>query len=269
MGNELKFRYVVFTLLFVGLLNNVFGGWIITEESTDKFNNRSVQTTFIEGNYIRHETPTSIAIIDLDSSKITMVFSQYKTYWKGTAEDLRRSTVLAYDKELETMLAGIPDYQRKELDSIYAELRNEILNPKERDNKYEIDILKTDNTDSIIGYNAVKYNVMIDSVLKESIWFTNVISPYKGIDTEKMIAFMEQVNPAAKSNLSTSEEYIKMWSSGIILKTVGRTNVEIGYTTTVTNIREVVIPSELFKPPANYMFAELRDILNMVPVNSN
>ena len=63
-------------LIFIILLSNfAFAGWVITEESTDSYGNKQIQTTFIQDNFIRHETLSSIAIILLNRLRVWSIFS--------------------------------------------------------------------------------------------------------------------------------------------------------------------------------------------------
>lgn len=270
MRKVLNIKMLCVTVLLVVISLNAIGGWVITEESTDKFNNKQIQTIFIEGNRIRHETPTSIAIIDLDSSKITMIFSQYKVYWKGTTEELRLSSVEAYDAQFENLLAGIPEYKRKELDSVYKEIRGQLLDTEHEKSDYEIIISQTDKKDTIHDFLVDEYEIFHDSSLVEIMLHTSDISPYKDIDVEKMIGFMTQLNAlTAQGTLTSSDEYNKFMRNGLIMKSAEYINGEIAYNTIVTNVREVNIRRDFFEPPHNYRPAMLRDIFNMIPINED
>ena len=62
-------------ILIILLLNiTVHGGWIITEVITDNGGNNTIQTTFIQDNFIRHETVSSMAIINVEIKTITIIF---------------------------------------------------------------------------------------------------------------------------------------------------------------------------------------------------
>lgn len=270
MRKVLKPKVLYIAVLFVLITTNAIGGWVITEESSDKFNNKQIQTIFIEGNLIRYETPTSIAIIDLDSSKITMIFSQYKVYWKGTAEELRLSSVEAYDAQLENLLAGIPEYKRKELDSVYKEIRSQLLDTVRIKSVVEISISETDKIDTIHDFLVNEYHIYHDSSLVESIWHTDEISPYQNIEVEKMVEFMTQLNAfTTQGTLTSSEEYNRFLRNGLIIKSSEYVGENIIYNTIVTNVREVNIIREFFEPPRNYRAAKLRDIFNMIPIEEN
>ena len=78
MSKIATFR-IIQSLIFILVFNFMAqAGWVITEESTDSYGNKMIQTIFIQDNFVRYETPSSIAIIDLEKKQITLVFPQYQ-----------------------------------------------------------------------------------------------------------------------------------------------------------------------------------------------
>lgn len=266
MLNGLLLRTLLTITLLVLTSITVFGGWVITEESIDSYGNKAIQTTFIQDNFIRHETVTSIAIIDLEKKLITIVFSQYKLYWSGTIQELKESSMEVYDRQMEQMLVGLPESARAEFDSIYSNLREQALDTNDLKPERNIKVIKTDVEEEIIGYKALKYNILIDSVLVESVWHTDEIKPYNDINIKNMIAFINQLNPgSSKGSISQTEEYLELLKSGILLKSVEQLPDGNSYELNVTNVRETDIVLDFFDPPVNYMKASFSDILNLMP----
>ena len=259
-------RVLSLLILVIIFQVSVYAGWLIIEESTDRFGNKLVQTTFIQDNLIRYETPSSIAIIDLNNNIITMVFSLHKVYWSGTTNELRMSTVDIFDNQMEQMLIGIPEYKRKELDSIYIKVRQQLLDSSVYVTNKNIAIVKTNVQEDLLGYNAVMYNIMVDSALKESMWHTTDVQPYNDINIGNMISFMNQLNQGiGNGNISQTKEYLDLLRSGMMLKSVEYLSDSNSYQTIVKNIREVEIVPDFFLPPKNYRKAALSDILNLMP----
>lgn len=254
-----------FLIIFVLLHGVAYAGWVITEESTDSFGNRLIQTIFIQDNLIRHETPSSIAIIDLNNKTITIVFSQHRVYWSGTALDLKLSTIDVYDRQLEKMLAGLPDYKRKELDSIYFEIKQQMLDSSDYVADREITVVETDEKQEMLGYNAVKYKILVDGVVRETVWHTTGVKPYNDIDINSMMTFMRQLNQGT-GRIAQTTEYLNLLKRGMLLKSIEMLPDSNKYETTVTNIREINIVPDFFLPPKNYRKASLPDILNLMPV---
>jgi len=262
-------RVILFLLLLALLPVGLFAGWVITEESTDPFGNRLIQTTFIQNNLIRHETPTSIAIIDLDNKIITMVFTQYRVYWSGSSDELMQNTMEIYDNQMESMIVGLPETQRKELDSIYNSIKDQMLDSTDFAANQNISVVETDLAQEILGYIAVKYNIIKDSTVIESVWHTTEVQPYNDIDIDNMISFMRQLNQGSvQGNISQTTEYLNLLRRGMLLKSVEFFPDSSKFETTVTNIREINIALDFFLPPDNYRKAELADILNLIPVDA-
>lgn len=256
-------RFLMLFLLFPG---GAYAGWVITEESTDSYGNRLIQTTFIQNNLIRHETPSSIAIIDLNNKTITIIFSQYRVYWSGTTYDLKLNTIEVYDKQLEQMLVGLPDYKRKEMDSIYLRIKQQMLDSNDYAISQEIKVVETDIKQEILGYNTVKYNILVDSIIRESIWHTTDVKPYNDIDIDNMISFMRQLNQGSgQGSIAQTKEYLNLLRNGMLLKSIELLPNSNKYETVVTNIREINIAPDFFLPPKNYRKAALSDILNLMP----
>ncbi len=259
---------VILTFLLLLSYFISYAGWVINEKSTDAFGNNSVQTTFIEGNLIRHETVSSIAIIDLEKKEVTIIFSQYRVFWKGTTAELKRSTVEAYDKQIEEMMIGLPTSVVKELDSIYLGIRAQMLDTTLRFKDADIDVIETDISDLILDYNCNKYDIIVDSTLTESIWHTTEIKPYNEVNIQNMLAFLKQMNSISGGNVSQTSKYLELMNNGLLLKSVEYRSDTVFQTVEVTNVREIHIPAEFFKPPPGYRQATFSDILNLMPIVS-
>lgn len=268
MTDKLPLKSLFSIILIIFSSHCMLAGWVITEESTDLYGNKAIQTTFIQDNLIRHETQQSIAIIDLEKKLITIVFAQFKLYWQGTAKELKESSLEALEKQMEQMLLSLPPSSRSEFDSIYSEVKNQIMDTTSDMLNRDVQVLTTEIEEEVFGYGCLKYNILIDSVLTESIWHTSEIQPYSDINLKDMISFMNQLSPGGgKGNVNQSEKYIDLMKSGIILKSEEFINDKSQYVTVVTNIRETRIVPDFFAPPVNYRPASFVDILNLMPVS--
>lgn len=245
---------------------NISAGWVITEQSTDPFGNNFIQTVFIQDNLIRYETPSSIAIIDLNNNFITIVFSQYRVYWSGTIYELKTSSLESYEKQIEEIIAGLHPSEREELDSIYLMFKHQLMDTIVTQPTNNFVLVKTDDNDEILGYQAIKYNIVSDSTLVESVWYTEEIQPYNDIDIHKMNSFMQQMSPASnRSKLTQTIEYVNLLKNGMLLRSVEFSPEGDTFEVVVTNIRNISIVPEFFLPPDNYQKAELTEILNLMP----
>ena len=245
-------------------------GWVITEESSDKFGNMTIQKTFIQNNYIRYETPTTIAIVDLNIGIITIIFSQHKAYWSGTSDELLQSTLSIYDNELEKMIVRLPKNDRNELDSIYQNIRTQMLDSSNDSISEMISVKKSNDIDTVYDYGTVKYDVFFDTLLIESVWYTDDLVPFKELYLSDMIKFEHQVEQIpSKGSITQTHEYYELLKSGMILKSVIYSPDSNNLQTIVTNIRNTNIVTDFFKPPSNYIKTSLYDALYMMTDKSD
>ena len=258
-----KLGILFFLLLIYG---NISAGWVITEQSTDPFGNKSLQTVFIQDNLIRYETPSSIAIIDLNNNSITIVFSQYRVYWSGTIRDLKASSLESYERQMEGLIAGLHPKERAELDSIYHALKQQLMDTTVAQPNNRFDLVETDESYEILGYHANKYNIVADSTLVESVWYTEEIQPYNDIDMHNMNSFMQQMNPTSnRSKITQTSEYVNLLQNGMLLKSFEFSPEGDTFEVVVTDIRNITIVPDFFIPPENYKKASMSEILNLMP----
>lgn len=258
-----KLQFLILLILMPGI---VYAGWVINEESKDPFGNRLIQTIFIQNNLIRYETPSSIAIIDLNNDFITIIFSQYRVFWSGTIDELKASSLETYKRQMEEILAGLPPGERKEYDSIYLAMEKQIPDTSNfvPDDKFKL--VETNNKEEILGYSTIKYNILKDNIVIESIWHTTEIQPYRDINIHNMLSFMQQLNPTSgRGALTQLDEYFELIDSGMLLKSVEFLPEGYTYETIVTNIREVNIVHDFFLPPKNYRKTALSDLPDLMP----
>lgn len=258
-----KLRFLILLLLIPG---GTFAGWVITEESKDPFGNKLIQTIFIQNNLIRYETPSSIAIIDLNNDFITIIFSQYRVFWSGTIAELKASSLETYKRQMEEIIVGLPPSERKKFDSIYLEMEKQMLDTTNLLPSNKFKLVETNNKEEILGYGTIKYNILKDSILIESIWHTTEIQPYNDINIHNMMSFMQQLKPTSGRGILTQiDEYFNLLKSGILLKSVEFLPDGKTYKAIVTNIREVNIVPDFFLPPKNYRKTALTDIIDLMP----
>ncbi len=249
--------------MFIGLSSNqLVAGWVISEVSSDKYDNKQYQTTFIQNNMIRFETQSSVAIIDLKTGNITLLFGLYRLYWQGSIKEFKESTLEIYEQKLHNIIMTAPPSQKIIAQDIIAELRKQYeTNDVDTINNISLKIIKTNIIDTISGFKSIKYNIVVDSSFVESIWITDSINPYSDIDIESMISFTKELNPGKNGNsIEGSNEYLNIIKQGLATKSEEITP-EGNITTIVSGVIETNINPELFLPPPNYRKAQLAEIM--------
>ena len=276
-----KAVFIGFALFISTALQTVRAGWYITEQSNDRFGNQSFNATFIRDSIIRFDRPTSISIINFNSKVITLIFAQHRAYWQGTAEELNRITTGMARQQLTKLLAYAPENQKQQIKKAIEAFNRNQEKPDSLRTYSRVEVRATGETDTLSGYPAKKYDIRIDSILKQQIWVTQKVKPYPDSIIDKITSFSKAMSPFALENsLSHSPGYMKLLHSGYILKSVNYTSDGNKIVTTVTQIKKTKIPDALFQIPPGYVKSSLSNIMildmknnvldpkNMAPENS-
>ncbi len=255
-------------LLFAGP-QQLKAGWVISEQSNDAFGNRSFYTTFIQDSIIRFDKPTSISIINFNSKLVTLIFAQHRSYWQGTANDLSRTTTQMAEQQLQKLLAYAPTNQKEKIKQALESFKKRDETPDSLRVFPEVTVKRTGKTDTIIGYPAAEYEIIIDSVVKQLVWVTQKVKPYHEADIDRIMSFSKALNPfAIENSLSHSKEYLKLLEKGLILKSVNYTSDGNKLVTQVKEIRQMNIPVAIFQIPAGYMETSIENVM-ILDTNNN
>lgn len=240
-------------------------GWVISEVSEDNYGNKSYQTTFIQNNVIRFETQSSIAIIDLKTSIITVVFSNHKLYWQGTITDFKKSTMEVFEQKLQNIVATAPPEQKELAKELIEQIREENnLNVDSLQSKAKINIKYSGIKENIAGFNTKKYEIYSSDSLVEYIWVTDSLKPYKDIDLESMISFTNQLKPSnINSTVEGTDQYLDLIKNGLAVKSTRTLRKYEQLTTTVSSVLQTNINEDFFSPPPTYRKAKLIEIMLM------
>ena len=237
-------------LLFAGP-QQLKAGWVISEQSSDAFGNKSFYTTFIQDSIIRFDKPTSISIINFNSRLVTLIFAQHRSYWQGTAADLKRTTIQMAEQQMQKLLAYAPINQKEKIKQALESFKNTDEISDSLRTFPEVTVRRTGKTDTIIGYPATEYEITIDSVVKQYVWVTQKIKPYHEAGIKRIMAFSKALDPfAIENSLSHNKDYLKLLENGFILKSVNYTSDGNKLVTQVKRIRQMNIPVAIFQIPA-------------------
>lgn len=244
---------------------NAHAGWVISKETSDHFGNKSYQTVFIEGNLMRFETPSSISIFNLDDQKITLIFAQHQAYWQGTAAQLRRQIFDIADRQMQELIQHAPPGQQDTLRKMYKiekMKRENNMNDTLRSELPRVSIVKTNQTETILGYPTRKYQVNLDSVLVEEIWVTNSVNPYSKLNLKAMVKLIRAIDPVSGNAFSTkSSKYDSLLYHGLVLKKIRFLPDGDKQVSVVKRIRKVNINETIFEIPANYMESNIQEVM--------
>jgi hypothetical protein len=257
--NTIISKQNVFVLLIIGFSFLFSGtlfantGWYIVEKSEDRFGNSSFQSTFIQNGLIRIENAQSIFILDLRLEKITLVFPQKMSFWSGNHDTLRLAFISAAEVQLRTTIAQLPEQEREAAQNEFEK----IMSAMKSDSVFhqlpnQISISKNQQDLSLLGYHSTGYDIKIDTVIYEKVWFTDSVKPYSTEDI-RQIARMTKIftKPSVVSFYRASEEWFNLMQNGFIMKSIVPTDIGESITL-VDSMKEIEIPTVLFEPPADY-----------------
>jgi len=110
----------------------------------------------------------------------------------------------------------------------------------------------------------VKFDILLNDTVVESIWITDSINPYKDIDIESMVSFTNQLKPFEDNNtIEGSDAYLNLIKTGLAVKSQEVNPIGGFYTTIVTSVIETNINNEIFMPAEGYRKAKLAEIMLM------
>ncbi len=240
----------------------VKAGWYITEQSHDKFGNRSFSSIFIRDSIIRFDHPTSISIMNLNDTSVTLIFAQHRAYWHGTVAQLNRATSQMALEQLTKLLAYAPEQKKQEIKKAIAAFKKKQSTPDSLQQSPKVQVVNTGKSDTLLGYRATLYNIVIDSTLKQKVWVTRKVHPYHDTDINKILSFSRAMSPfAIENSLGHSKAYMALLRSGYILKSINYSSDGNTLVTTVTQIKKTKIPPAIFQVPPGYVESSLENIM--------
>ncbi len=260
-----RYKITGLFLLMIVFLVPARAGWVIMEQTKSNFGPSGFQTTFIQNNKVRFETETSIAILDLNTQQVMMIFPQYKAYWSGTAAQFRESTFEAFDTHMQAVVANAPAEDKEMYRKLYDDFKKQWKEQKSDTIMPDVRIHATGKTDTILTYVAKEYQVVVNDSVREFLWVTNEINPYDEVDYRKMVSFTQSLNPFdTEAKITATNAYLNLISKGMLLKSVEKHGV-MEITTEVTMIKHVDFDEAIFEAPVGYRKAGIAEIMQMAP----
>jgi hypothetical protein len=260
----MSIKYLSLLLISFLLSSTVTAGWVISEVSSDRFGNKSYQTTFLQNNKVRYESDLSVAVIDIDKELITLIFPLQKVYWEGSADDFKKGTLEAFDKQMKAMIRQSDPDQKETYQQFYDEILKKINSTDTLEIETHITVEALEGEAKIGEYNTRAYNIYIDSVLNEKIWITFDKTPFKNVNLKKLMALTKKMSPMNSGlSVTNSNSYINLVQRGMGVKTEKYINGQPATTTSITLVREGPIPDSFFSAPPLYRKASIAEVLEM------
>ena len=261
---KIKFIAATILLLLFPFVQSM-AGWIIREKTSNSLGVVSYQTTFIQHNKVRFESETSIAILDLNSKNVMMIFPQFKVYWEGSAEAFRKSTMDAFDLHMQQVVANAPREDKEMYQKLYDNFKSHWEQKNPDSLHLSVKINATGKQDTLLKYPVSEYQVVVNDSVKEYVWVTQSVNPYDEVDAAKMVSFTKSLNPFdEEAKITATKAYTDLIAKGMVLKSE-EVHKRVKVITAVTMLKHVDFDDSIFNAPFGYRKAAVEEILQMSP----
>ncbi len=262
----IRIKTIGFAIVVIFLpIMQVFGGWLIVEQKSDRFGNFGMQSTIISGQKVRIEHQTSTFIFNLDSSLTTVILPRQKVFWRGHHDSLGEALYRQLEIQISLMIAQLPE---KERDKVAEEVRflTALMRTHQPDSLLpeHFRIKATDSIKQILNYQCRKYLFSVDSTVVEEIWMTSEVKPWDQIDLRRLNQMMRLFSkPNLYSAYRVSEEWLAMLENGLLMRSVAINSLGNSLME-VSAVRQTNVRDDVFLPPPDYRKAGVEEMLNIL-----
>jgi hypothetical protein len=268
------------TAILLGLLlaipATVRAGWVSDWTNTavkpngDPLDKQSVTMAIANGR-VRMQQPNVVTLIDYNTDRFTMINPTKHTYWTGTIDDYVKHVGQNRQETMRKQLGTQGLHSRKLQNATSGEYKPPKIDVAKLP---PVSVTKTDVTERIAGYDAVKYEARANGELFQEFWVAPSLNVSSDLDPTRYFAGQEKLSAgmAGKSGplfnaLYRDPEYRKLLDSGFILKVV---NHHIGgqFERVATSMRQADVPATEFEVPADYRRVSISDVLSTPPQGS-
>ncbi|OFX20633.1 MAG: hypothetical protein A2041_07690 [Bacteroidetes bacterium GWA2_31_9b] len=247
---------------------NVYAGWIITQRTYDSdegVGSALVETVYLQDNIMKVVQGEMITLFNLNTETITLMSTAKKVYWVGNVAnyktDMKSAINQVMNEQLKNASADKQEMIKKVFEGMIASVDNPMQSKSNQPKNYTLEITKTNESQKIAGYTAVKYKVLVNNELKEEAWLSESNRAQDVLDINKFYNLFSDFTAQAGTTefYQMHEKYLEFARKGFPLKSV---NYYGGYETIseVTKLDKEKIDSLVFTIPADYKKASLMEI---------
>ena len=259
-----RYKFIRLFFLFSIMMTSYqsFCGWIISEKSTDEKGNSQVQTIRVQNNLIRFDDDATLTVFDLNEQSVIIAFKGKKIFWSGSLQEFKDGITGAFRKQMQYLINNAPEDQRYYFENLFQNYLETISRQPEK-KQVDLKIKELESGIMIKGFKTNKFNVYVNDTLKETLWITEQINPYAGIDMEKLLAFNKELSPFDEHNsYALTAGYLDLIKKGMTVRSVIHYTGHEKITTEVKEIQKIDLQPEEFGPPQGFRKVELTELLN-------
>jgi len=249
-------------------------GWII-EWSTSATNNKGANmasqaaTQSIAGNRVRLEQPHIVTLVDYGQDRFTLINPNKQYFWSGTTDQYLQDMTAARAKGVQDRMGNLKgvmggDKEAKAKKDPAARAVDPATLPP-------VSVSATGTTETIAGYEAVKYEVRVGGDLYEEVWIAP-LDLSADLDGARFMAQQQKLAAArsgksaaaASSAVYRNPEYAKLFEKGLALKTISH-HAAGTFERKATAVKQAELPVATFEVPESYRKVRLSDLLDPPP----
>jgi len=226
-------------------------GWEIVYRIDDPEGWIRYNVMLIEDNTLKYTAGGGSYIYNSNKGDFTFIVDDNQSYWTGNIAEFRPALDTAMTKILDDILTKIPESQHEIYEQFLNDLTLMYSSPiREIVDSVKIDIINTGLIVEIAGFEANKYEIIVDDQIVEMVWVTMDLDVSSDFDPQKIIMVMNQVESNIGNNIiyKYTNEYLDFFNSGYTLKS----EITGGEIATVIKAQQKEIKVEEFSIPENY-----------------
>jgi len=217
----MKTRNALATVIIPAVAAQLNAGWMIEQSTTLPDGKQTSEALYIQNNKMAM-TGEAHVIFNLETLEMTMIMPEEKMYMKWTPE------------MMESMSKMAPEWHGT------------------------VEVKKTSDTETIAGYEATKYQVLVDGKLDQEIWISKDLDLTSDLNLEKFNHMSEMRMP--KATFQSSPEYQDLMNMGYPLREV-QFQSDGKFITEVTKIEKKTISASQFEVPAGYQEMDMQHMM--------
>ncbi len=259
-------------ICFFALTGPASAGWVIDQAAKGDREGHKHQT-MLQANQMKWVVldsdgkPLSASIMDLNAETFTHVNYREQSYITSTVQEYVETIQGAMKKAsgaMEEAMKKVPPEQRKKMEEMMSSRMSPGSAACPEPKKYEF--RKTGQQDTIAGYKAAGYEMVVDGKPKSEFWIAKDITAWKELDPKKLERFMTDLTktvsrcgPGQRGQAGLGRDQAwKLAGEGYPVRTVDR---EGQTKTEVVKAESRSIPASEFQPPANFTKKTLSDMM--------
>lgn len=256
---DMKAKVILSLFIVLFLTSQAFAGWMVESVNRDTNGEETTEILYVQKNKMKSVGPEMIMITDLDKNLLYIVNPkpEFKIYWSGTPEEMRKGIEEMTKQMEEAYLKNMSPEQREQYKQYKESMKEK---PKEPATKKKFEVKKTSEKAIVAGYPTRKYQVWVNGELKEELWISSKIKIKDEIDLNKLEKFKEAMSgPEEEESYESSPEYMALMEQGIPLKSINYSN-QGNSVNEVKKVEKRKIPDSEFKVPKGYKKISLLEL---------